>query len=112
MADVYPAVDGVECASWNDLACATFVKLTGKHHNIDEHLIALVHNIHNDTHNVILYNHTSRGDFCINQKLISQGCGANRDPMSSIFQKPNVRKPSKFQRPLEMNCRMVSTITE
>lgn len=108
MADVSPATDGVECANWNDKACALFIELTTNRHNIDEHLTTFVHSVDNDTYSVILYSHTSRGEICINQKLLSQGYAANSDPMSSVFLKPNFRKPLKNKKPLQLNRRMVS----
>lgn len=108
MADVSPAIDGVECVSWNDKACALFIELTANHSNIDEHLTAFIHSIDNNTYSVILYNHTSRGEICINQKLLSQGYAANSDPMSSVCLKQNFRKPLRNKKPLQLNSRMVS----
>lgn len=80
------------------------------HKNIDDGLTAFVHKVVEDAHQVVLYNQTSRGEFCVNSKLISRGVATKTDPMSDIFFKLNVRKPSPYQKPLMINSRNVSYI--
>uniref|UniRef100_A0A2S2NKN9 RING finger protein n=2 Tax=Schizaphis graminum TaxID=13262 RepID=A0A2S2NKN9_SCHGA len=90
LADVYPAVDGVECTKWSDNAYAAFLKFSKV--GYDDNLIAFIHEVDGDTHKIVLYNHTSRTEFCLNSKLVSQGYATTMDPGSCVFKKTNTRK--------------------
>lgn len=74
----------------------------------DNNLSALIHKINGNVHKVVLYNHTSRGEVCINRKLISLGLATTLDPATCIFHKRNARKPYPIQAPIQMNIRTVS----
>lgn len=94
MADVYPAIDGVECTKWSDNACAAFLNFS-KIVYTEDNLIAFIHKVDGDTHKIVLYNHSSRVEFCLNSKLVSQGFATTMDPGSCVFKKTNTRKLMK-----------------
>lgn len=67
--------------------------------------------VDDDSHKVVLYNHTSRGEVCVNSKLITQGHGMRLDSESYSFVKENVRTTLKRKPKLiHVNSRNVSTI--
>lgn len=100
--DVYPAADGIECTKWSDNACAAFLKFS-KVDYAEDNLIAFVHEV-DDTHKIVLYNHTFRTEICLNSKLVSQGYATTMDPGSCVFKKKNIRKQMK-QPVLHLNSR-------
>jgi len=106
LVDVYPAVDGIECTKWSDNAYAAFLKFS-KVDYTEDNLIAFVHEVDGDTHKIVLYNHTSRTEICLNSKLVSQGYATTMDPGSCVFKKTNARKQMK-QPVLPLNSRNVS----
>jgi len=63
--------------------------------SMNDNLTAKVLFANEDSHKVVLYNHTSRGEVCINSKLIAQGHGMRSEPGSYSFVKENVRTPLK-----------------
>lgn len=79
---------------------------------MEVNLTAKIILVNNDSHNVSLYNHTSRGEVCVNSKLISQGHAVRLDPGLYSFTKENVRTPLNHNLPklLHTNSRNVSTI--
>lgn len=109
VAGLTPAIDGVECTNWSEKAHTAFLDFMKINENIDDNLTAFVHEVVEETHKVVLYNHTSRGEFCVNSKLISQGVATKSNLSSDILYKLNVRKPSPYQKPLMMNSRNVSS---
>lgn len=105
LADVNPAVDGIESTKWSDNACAAFLNFSRIDY-ADDNLIALVHKIDGDTHKIVLYNRSSRAEICLNSKLVSQGYATTMDPRSCVFKKTNTRKIVK--QPVLQNSRNVS----
>jgi hypothetical protein len=79
--------------------------------SMNDNLTAKVLFANEDSHKVVLYNHTSRGEVCINSKLIAQGHGMRSEPGSYSFVKENVRTPLKRKPKLiHSNSRDVSNI--
>lgn len=75
--------------------------------HIEDNLTALVTKVDADTCHIVLYKHTSRGEICLNNKLVTCGYATISDPEKCIFNKQNTRKlPIK---PIQMNNRNVST---
>lgn len=107
MADVYPAIDGIETDKWSDKACAAFIQFSKTYNYIEENLNAVVHTVDGDTHNIILNNPTSRACVCLNSKLVSLGYATTMDPGSCVFNKMNTRKQIN-QSTLLNNSRNVS----
>ncbi|XP_025195551.1 RING finger protein 17-like isoform X2 [Melanaphis sacchari] len=103
LADVYPAVDGIESTKWSDNAYAAFLKFS-KIDYAEDNLIAFIHEVDGDTHKIVLYNHTSRTEFCLNSQLVSQGYATTVDPGLCVFKKKNIRKQMKLP-VLHVNCR-------
>ncbi|XP_022183496.1 RING finger protein 17 isoform X2 [Myzus persicae] len=91
LADVSPAVNGIESTKWSDIACAAFLNFS-KIDYTDDNLIAFIHKVVGDTHKIVLYNHSSRAEFCLNSKLVSQGYATTMDPGACVFKKTNTRK--------------------
>lgn len=114
MADVQPAVDGIETTEWTSNAFNAFIQLIETSNNVDN-LTACVQEIDDDNedddgnniHKVILYNRWSRGEFCVNLQLIRQGFATSQDLESCVFQKPINRKPCNTI-PIQLNSRNVS----
>lgn len=63
----------MECSKWNDNACATFLDLLDSCKNINNNLSVIINEVDRNTHKVVMLNHTSRGVFCVNNKLVTQG---------------------------------------
>jgi len=105
LADVIPAEDGIESTKWSDNACAAFINFS-KIVYTDDNLIAFIHKVDGDTHKIVLYNHSSRAEICLNSKLVSQGYATTMDPLSCVFKKTNTRKPVK--QPVLLNSRNAS----
>ncbi|XP_029342148.1 tudor domain-containing protein 1-like [Acyrthosiphon pisum] len=94
LADVNPAVEGIESTKWSDNACAAFLNFS-KIDYADDDLIAFIHEVDGDTHKIVLYNRSSRAEICLNSKLVSQGYATTMDPISCVFKKTNTRKQVK-----------------
>lgn len=105
MADVNPAVDGIESTKWSDNACAAFLNIS-KIDYADDNLIAFIHKVDGDTHKIVLYNRSSRTEICLNSKLVSQGYATTMDPIACVFKKTNIRKQVK--KPVLLNSRNAS----
>lgn len=77
---------------------------------IDETLTAKVLSIDDDSHQVVLYSHTSRGEVCVNSKLIYQGHAL--DSGSHSFVRGNIRNTPRNHKTKNLlsNSRNVSTI--
>jgi len=105
LADIKPAVDGIESNKWSDNACAAFLNFS-KIDYADDDLIAYVHKVDGDTHKIVLYNRSSRAEICLNSKLVSQGYATTKDPISCVFKKTNTRKQVK--QPVLLNSRNAS----
>lgn len=108
--DIKPSEDGIECTTWSNKACAAFMVMSDEVNPNDSKLSALICEIDSDVHKVVLYNHKSRGEFCINSKLISQGHATVLDSATCLFYKQNSRKPYPIKAPIQMNIRTVSII--
>lgn len=108
LADVSPAVNGIESTKWSDIACAAFLNFS-KIDYTDDNLIAFIHKVVGDTHKIVLYNHSSRAEFCLNSKLVSQGYATTMDPGACVFKKTNTRKLVK--KLVLQNSRNVSVIS-
>lgn len=98
MADIKPAENGVETSSWTPKALSQFVQLTEPININNNTLTAYVQEVDeyeddcgNNTHNVFVYNHWSRGEFCVNLKLVKQGLASCQNLDSVLFQKTNNR---------------------
>jgi len=107
LADVNPAVEGIECANWSTQACSTFINLLNT--NIKENLTAIMHHdpVDSNGYKVVLFNNVSRRNICVNSKLISLGHATTLDPGKCLFQKPNMRGLPLTQSTTEMNSRNV-----
>lgn len=100
-------MDGVECDEWSSLSCAAFMNLIETDY-VQENLSALVKNIDFDTHKVVLFSRTSRGEICINSQLLNLGHATTFHPTSCIFNKQNTRNITS-KSSLYINSREVST---
>lgn len=107
LTDIEPAVDGVECDKWSSLSCAAFMNLIETDY-VQENLSALVENIDFDTHKVVLFSRTSRGEICINSQLLNLGHATTLQPTLCVFNKKNARSVTT-KSSLYINSREVST---
>lgn len=106
MAEIGPAEKGEDTTAWSENACAALIKLSDSVGNV-ENLTVYIHEIEdNDTHKVILYNRWSRGEFCVNSRLIAQGHAVSLNFDSSVLKKLNKRKPTKVKA-MKLNKRNV-----
>lgn len=99
-------MEGVECNEWSSLSCTAFMNLIETDY-VHENLSALIKNIDFETHKIVLFSRTSKGEICINSQLLNLGHATTFHPSSHVFNKKNTR--SVTTKSLHINSREVST---
>lgn len=77
---------------------------------IEDNLTALICKVDCLVHKVILFNRTSRGEFCINNRLVTQGYAVPQESEKSFSNYHLTRKPVKREITLPKNRRNVGIV--
>ncbi|XP_050532840.1 RING finger protein 17 isoform X2 [Daktulosphaira vitifoliae] len=103
---IIPSHNGIECSEWSIEANAKLMEMLSINHFVADSLYIFVNDVIKDgVHKVTVYNQTSRGEFCINNKLVSLGYALPTQSGAYIYNSnKNKRRPIKIKK-LPVNTR-------